>query len=111
MIKAFFVAICINFAAVTISFADEFTIDKYSILVDIRQDGNVLKASGRVRGPTCKLLRIDIFVTNENGYLQQILIGVKNVDPGGRLMEGSTPIYRYGNRWDIMNIFAHCAQM
>lgn len=108
--KAFLVVLFVVLLAASPALADEFSIGGYRLRISISQSGNVLRMSGRVEGPSCKLLRVEVFITNENGYLHSILVGVKNVDGGGRLLDGATPIYNYGNRWDITSVYARCVQ-
>lgn len=108
--KAFLVVLFVVLLSAAPALADEYSINGYRLRFSVSQSGNVLRANGRVEGPSCKLLQVQVFITNENGYLHSILVGVKNVDGGGRLLDGAAPIYNYGTRWDITSVYARCAQ-
>jgi hypothetical protein len=70
--------------------------------------GKVVKVSGAVSGPACKLLRLDIFTHDDKGSRGHVIATIKNVGASRKFFEGSDTTWGGGSRPQISSAFARC---
>ncbi len=92
------------------AFAGDFSVDGYDISLSASQSRGVIDLSGRINGPRCKNLRLDIFLHNENGDRESTVITIKDVSgAGSNLIEGKIKLYHATNEnWEISSVYTRC---
>ena len=93
------------------SLADTLEVDGYSLsMLQFSHKGQKLKVSGRIKGgPNCNLLKLEIFLQNEEG--DKVLVTSSVEKAGGyskRLFSGYTTVYSEDSEWEISSIYAKC---
>lgn len=84
--------------------------DGYKLTFQTSTRNNMLTLSGRISGPPCGLLRVDIFLYNENGAKAHIWTSVRNVSVGGsRVVSGKDRVFDRGGRsWSVRSVYFNC---
>lgn len=88
------------------SHADTFKASGWTVSADAR--GNV-KVSGHVRGPRCKLLRLDIFTAAANGYHGHVVAMVQNVSGSRKFFNGADAVHGGSGRPQVVSVYARCS--
>lgn len=84
---------------------------QYRIDAEAKSAGDAVQVSGRVYGPMCKKLRLDIFGRSKEGGIFHATTVIKNVDQGGRLFNCADRIFRVGESgWIITSVYPNCVE-
>lgn len=94
----------------SLSYAEDFTVNGYTISPTVTKNGDTVSVSGRVEGGArCKKLRLDIFLHDQSTHRAYIIATADDVGAGGgRLFSGRSKVYTSGNRWSVSSIYTRC---
>jgi hypothetical protein len=88
--------------------AEKIDAGSWAVNAEAVDRGKVVKVSGAVSGPACKLLRLDIFTHDDQGSRGHIIATIKDVGSSRKFFEGSDSTWGGGSHPQISSAFASC---
>lgn len=94
--------------APTFTFAQTFDAGGWTVSASARGSSGKVSVRGSVKGPRCKLLRLDIFTHDREGHRGHVIAQAKDIGTLPRHFSASGHASGRGGRTEVSSVYAQC---